>query len=142
MVFPSKNTLSTHKRDVHKSFKPCRDIVNCRYQVGCYFSHIPITAGMFRCYQCGEEFNSKNTMMIHRKIHGGVRECSKFVNNQCDRGDSCCWNHTVNNQVFQTVTENLPPPIQVKTTPNGILVNMLKTMETELMKIKAMLNIQ
>ena len=80
--------------------------------------------------------------MIHRKRHGGVRDCSKFVNNQCDRGDSCWWNHAINNQVFQTVTENLPPPIQVKTTPNIILVNMLKTMETELMKIKVMLNMQ
>ena len=142
MAFPSKNTLATHRRDVHKSFKPCRDIANCQYQVGCYFSHIPITSGMFRCYQCGEEFNSKNTMMIHRKIHGGVKDCSKFVNNRCDRGDGCWWNHTINNQVFQTVTENLPPPIQVKTTPNIILVNMLKTMETELMKIKVVLNME
>ena len=59
MFFPSKNTLSTHRMDVHRSFKPCRDITNCQYQLGCYFSHIPITAGMVRCYQCGEEFNSK-----------------------------------------------------------------------------------
>ena len=148
MFFPSKNTLSTHRMDVHRSFKRCRDITNCQYQLGCYFSHIPITAGMVRCYQCGEEFNSKNTMMIHRKIHGGVKDCSKLVNNQCDRGDTCWWNHTTNNQVFQKVKENLAPPIQgkeqpqmdIQNTPNVILVNMLKTMETELRKIKIMLN--
>ena len=87
-------------------------------------------------------------MMIHRKIHRGVKDCSKLVNNQCDRGDTCWWNHTTNNQVFQKVNENLAPPLQGKVQPqmeiqntqNVILVNMLKAMETELMKIKVMLN--
>ena len=66
-VFPSRNILSTHKADVHRTFKPCRDITNCRYQAGCYFSHVPVTVGKVRCFQCGEEFDTKHTMMIHRK---------------------------------------------------------------------------
>ena len=116
---------------------------------------MPITVGKVRCYQCGEEFNSKQTMMIHRKIHGEVKECSKLMINQCNRGDSCWWSHvTTDNQVFQQVKENLPPPIQRKEqleemktqteilkNPNEILVNMLKTMDTELKKIKQILNI-
>ena len=39
--FSSNNALSTHKRDVHRTYKPCRDIANCVYQAGCYFSHVP-----------------------------------------------------------------------------------------------------
>ena len=154
MIFSSKNALSTHRVDVHRSFKPCRDITNCQYQSGCYFSHFPVTVGKVRCFQCGEEFDSKHNMMIHRKIHGGVKVCLKLTNNQCDRGDSCWWSHTTSNQVFQKVEENLPPPIQRKeqltqmepqietqNKTNEILVNMLKTMDTELKKIKQILNI-
>ena len=81
-AFPSKNALSTHRADVHRSFKPCRDITNCQFQSGCFYSHIPITLGKVRCYQCGEEFASKNTMMIHRKVHGGVKECKTLSDNQ------------------------------------------------------------
>ena len=156
-AFPSKNALSTHRSDVHRSFKPCRDITNCQFQSGCFYSHIPITLGKVRCYQCGEEFASKNTMMIHRKVHGGVKECKKLSdNNKCDRGDDCWWSHIMNQQVFQKVQENLPPPIQrtqqmmyqqtpwiqqQQSTQNEILVSMLKTMDTELKKIKEVLNI-
>ena len=154
MILSSRNALSTHRADVHKSFKPCRDITNCQYQSGCYFSHVPVTVGKVRCFQCGEEFDSKHNMMIHRKIRGGVKVCLKLTNNQCDRGDSCWWSHTTSNQVFQKVEENLPPPIQRKeqltqmepqietqNKTNEILVNMLKTMDTELKKIKQILNI-
>ena len=91
--FSSNNALSTHKLDVHRSYKPCRDIANCVYQAGCYFSHVPVTLGKFRCFQCGEEFTTKNTMMIHRKIHRGVQECRSLINNQCNRGESCWWSH-------------------------------------------------
>ena len=150
-VFPSKNTLSTHRADVHRSFKPCRDINNCPYQSGCFYSHIPVNLGKFRCFQCGEEFHTKNTMMIHRKIHGGVQECKKLTNNQCDRGENCWWTHTMNQQDFQNVQENLRPPIQrtegmihqqhPQMISNEILVNMLQTMEMELKKIREVLNI-
>jgi DNA-directed RNA polymerase subunit RPC12/RpoP len=73
-TFMSKNSLSTHRMDVHRTFKPCREIASCQYQNGCYFSHTPVPLGKVRCYQCGEEFNSKNIMMVHRKIHGEVAE--------------------------------------------------------------------
>ena len=152
-VFPSKNTLSTHRLDVHRSFKTCRDITNCQYQAGCFFSHVPVTLGKVRCFQCGEEFDSKHTMMIHRKIHGGVKQCIRLTNNQCDRGDNCWWSHVSTNQVFQQVEQNLPPPInlphpmnqqqqmETQSPSNEILVSMLKVMETELKKIKNALKI-
>ena len=155
-TFPSKNALATHRSDVHRTFKPCRDIINCQYQTGCFFSHIPVPLGKVRCYQCGEEFNSTNTMMIHRKIHGEVQECRKMINNQCDRGEHCWWKHSNKKQVFQKEKENLVPPlqktqqmmnqpipmIQEQEKSNQILVKMLKTMDIELKKIKEMLNIQ
>ena len=28
-TFTSKNSLSTHRMDVHRTFKPCREIANC-----------------------------------------------------------------------------------------------------------------
>ena len=154
-VFPSRNALSTHRSDVHRTYKPCRDITNCQYQAGCYFSHIPVTLGKVRCYQCGEEFNTRNTMMIHRKIHGGVNECRRMITNECFKGDNCWWSHVLNQQVFQKVQENLPPPIQrsqliqqqpqmtetIQNKPNEVLVKMLKEMNTELKKIKEILNL-
>ena len=146
-VFLSKNSLSTHKTDVHRTYKPCRDMANCVYQSGCYFSHVPITLGKVKCYQCGEEFNTKNVMMIHRKIHGGVKDCLDLIRNQCSRGDHCWWNHTLTEQVFQQVKENLPPPIQIRQQPmniqmtqNQMIVNMLTVMDLVLNKIKEMLN--
>ena len=111
-TFVSRNMLSTHKTDVHRTYKPCRDMVNCVFQSGCYFSHVPVTLGKVRCFQCGEEFNTKNTMMIHRKIHGEVKDCIDLIKNQCSRGESCWWNHNIKEQVFRQVKENLPPPIQ------------------------------
>ena len=106
-------------------------------------SHVPVPIGKVRCYQCGEEFDSKNTMMIHRKVHGGVKDCQRFINSTCDRGDHCWWNHQTTQQVFQQVKENLPPPIpQVpQNLPHQILVNMLTVMDLELKKIKEVLNI-
>jgi hypothetical protein len=110
-----------------------------------------VSTGKVRCFQCGEEFETKNTLMIHRKIHGAVRVCTKLMNSQCDRGESCWWSHDMNKRVFQQVKENLPPPIQQETlqsqmgllnAPNQIIVDMLKTLDKELMKIKEVLNIK
>ena len=149
-VFQSRNGLSTHKADIHRTYKPCRDPINCVYQAGCYFSHVPVTTGKFRCFQCGDEFETKSTMMMHRRIHGGVKQCKNQSINQCSRGNSCWWNHEVTDQVFQKVQENLPPPIQNReqmqqqtsqSNQNQFLLNMLNVMETELKKIKDTLNI-
>ena len=155
--FSSNNALSKHKQDVHKTYKPCRDIANCVFQAGCYFSHVPVTLGKFRCFQCGEEFSTKNTMMIHRKIHGGVHECRSSITNQCNRGQSCWWSHKtkdqVQQQVFQKVQENLPPPIlnsqqqtaphshtEVQMTSNQMIVSMLLKMDLQLKKMKEAMN--
>jgi hypothetical protein len=46
--FLSKNALTAHKSDVHRTYKPCRDPVNCVYQAGCSFSQAPVTLGKVR----------------------------------------------------------------------------------------------
>ena len=103
--------LSKHRLDVHRTFKPCKNIMNCPYGDRCFYSHTPISENKFRCYQCNEEFDTKGNMMIHRKTHGEVRNCSRFLNNECERGNNCWWNHTNSRQVFRQVPGNLPPPI-------------------------------
>ena len=93
--------------------------------------------------------------MIHRKTHGEVRNCSRFLNNECERGNNCWWNHTNSRQVFRQVPGNLPPPIleqnQTSTTlrqysinrnrNNIAILETLKRMELEMNKVKEVLNI-
>lgn len=103
-------------------------------------------------------------MMIHRKIHGEVKDCIDLIKNQCSRGESCWWNHNLKEQVFQQVKEKLPPPIQnshvmqqeisqqeiqmsqqhqtMQMNPNQTILNMLTVMNLELMKVKEALNIK
>ena len=93
--------------------------------------------------------------MVHRKTHGAVRTRSRFLNNQCERGNDCWWNHTNNRQVFRHVPGNLPPPIleqnQTMTTlrqysinrnrNNIAILETLKRMELEMNKVKEVLKI-
>ena len=129
--------------------------MNCPYGNRCFYSHTPISENKFRCFQCNEEFDTKGDMMVHRKTHGEVRTCSRFLNNQCERGNDCWWNHTNNRQVFRHVPGNLPPPIleqnQTMTTlrqysinrnrNNIAILETLKRMELEMNKVKGVLNI-
>jgi hypothetical protein len=112
-VFKSKNQLSRHRKDVHVTFKPCREPNECPFQSECFFNHDPIPQGFFRCFQCGEEFRTRHTMMTHRKnIHEGVKVCIKYTYNQCKRGLNCWWKHEgQNNLDFQQAPENMAPPV-------------------------------
>ena len=75
---------STLSMNVHRTYKSCREMAqHCQYQNGCYFSHTTVPLEKVHCYQCGEEFSSKNVMKAHRKIHW-VAECRNFINNQCN----------------------------------------------------------
>ena len=91
-TFSSTSHLASHRREIHPTSKPCRNIDQCIFGLECYYSHIPIEEGCFRCYQCGEEFKSINEMMLHRKrTHEGVQDCKKFLTNQCTKGSETCW---------------------------------------------------
>ena len=149
-VFQSRNILLTHKADTHRSYNPCRDPVNCHYQAGCYFSHVPVTDGKIRCYQCGYEFDTIHAMLIHRKTQNGVKEWKNNLAGHCVRVENCWWKHEMKEKVFHQVKENLPPPLQnmqqtsqirMQNTQNQTVVNMLNAMEAEMKKIREMLNV-
>ena len=68
-TFTSEISPSTLRMNVHRTYKPCREMAHCQYQNGCYFNHTPVPLAKVRCYQSGEEFSSKNVMIAHRKLH-------------------------------------------------------------------------
>ena len=115
-MFKSKTDMKTHRKEIHKTFRPCRNPIACVFKEECVFNHDPIPDGLHRCFQCGKDFKTKNEMMIHRKIHVGVRICKNFLNNTCSRGSECWWNHnveshpTTQNSGFQQNPGNLAPP--------------------------------
>ena len=134
--FTSNSTLAQHRRENHPTSKPCRNIAQCKFGIECFYSHIPIQEGYFRCFQCGEEFETINLMMLHRKgNHDGVKMCKKFLEDNCTKGSECWWLHeTVD---FQQIPENPAPPEKVWTnlkpkqtdqTPNVMNNTILKMM--------------
>ena len=76
------------------------------------FSLAVISAMSQLVYEKLDATSVVNIMMIHRKVHGEVKDCIDLIKNQCSRGESCWWNHNLKEQVFRQVKENLPPPIQ------------------------------
>ena len=85
-IFTSKNKMGQHRRENHPTYKPCRNIDQCIYQIDCFYSHTPIPQGLFRCFHCGKEFESLNIMMIHKKEnHKGVKTCQRFIENKCTK---------------------------------------------------------
>ena len=87
------------------------------------------------CYVCSEKFETKTSMMIHRKNNHKelVSKCTNFSQNKCIFGDKTCWflhedtdmeiekenrnekrKTDENNQAmsfFQKVFRNIKPPI-------------------------------
>ena len=54
----------------------------------------PWPDGKCRCFQCGNVFNTINKMMIRRKKnHDKVKLCKNYLNNKCQRGELCWWDH-------------------------------------------------
>ena len=98
--FNNIHEMKIHKKTNHGSHKLCRhfsinDPTRCSHGQYCTFSHIPILEGKHRCFDCGEDFNSKNDMMLHRKsIHKErVIICRKFVHGQCRLNTECWFTH-------------------------------------------------
>ena len=155
-TFNSKNQVARHRKDVHPSFKPCRNMNQCQFQSECFFSHEPIPEGEFRCYMCGDNFKTMSEMMIHRKNNHSedLKPCKKFITNQCRNGSHCWWPHENQPSIFWQATENLAPPSQIwstwnmnqpstqqqPTNPNNLkLLRMLKKLEENLQQINQMI---
>ena len=113
--FTIKSDMVKHRKQIHPTFKPCRNPVGCIFKEECFFNHEPIPEGKKRCFQCGTFFNSIDAMMVHRKNnHDGVKTCQ---NRKCVRGKNCWWihdkpNQTEQSQGFQQCPVNMAPPLQ------------------------------
>ena len=107
--------MTKHRRETHYTFKPCRNIISCIFEEECVVNHDPIPVGLHRCFQCGNDYSSKNEMMIHRKnAHEGVKTCKNYLQNKCQRDTECWWKHDNNSEEnldFQQNPVNLAPPI-------------------------------
>ena len=91
-------------------------------------------ANSFTCTFCGESFESKTELMVHRKTKhkSKVRMCTNFMQNNCKFESKACWyshdeeemdvdedigkkignyEEDVSEAVFQRVRVNLRPPI-------------------------------
>ena len=89
--FYDRKTLEEHKKRTHKSFKPCRNLPNCRYGSDCIFNHGIVNNDMYLCYECGEETKTLDDLMLHRKKKHVVNDCLKHLTNSCPYGIQKCW---------------------------------------------------
>ena len=146
-TFRDQQEIANHRRLAHKTYKPCKNIAMCTFGPNCYYSHDPIPDGKFRCFQCGNIFQSTNDMMLHRKnLHENIKICKKFIKNECDRGDICWWSHKINNNQnkdFQRAPINLEPPlwtgkpmIQTQAQIDPIMLQILKKLEEDMIQMK------
>ena len=87
--FPNKNDLINHKKIMHKTYQPCRSPNNCSWGEECLFNHEELGENMFICYQCGEKFDSRHKVMIHRRIVHKNEICRAYLKGSCEF--SPCW---------------------------------------------------
>ena len=150
-TFKSRMEMTKHRKETHYTFKPCKNLNVCVFKEECIFNHDPILEGLHRCFQCGNDFQTKNEMMIHRKnTHEGVKTCKNFVNNKCRRDWECWWKHdnqSKQNLDFQQNPENLAPPIismrewpLISDQTNQTIPKMIQMIEQNLAMIKNMCN--
>ena len=91
--FNTDNELQEHKQR-HKTFKPCRNIPDCEFGMNCLYNHNTYDKNKSLCYECGNEFNTFNELMFHRKSKHTMRACENFMQNRCRFSSERCWfNH-------------------------------------------------
>ena len=101
--FNTNNELQEHKQR-HKTFKPCRNIPDCEFGINCLYNHNNYDKNKSLCYECGNEFNTFNELMFHRKSKHTMRACKNFMQNRCRfSGERCWFNH--NNSIDQHQTK-------------------------------------
>ena len=153
--FISNSNLAQHRREQHPTYQPCRNMSQCKYNIDCFYSHIPIPEGMSRCFQCGDEFGSQEEMMFHRKeTHPeSVKICRKYLANQCNKTEGCWWLHIMTD--FQQIPIYPAPPDkkQVWSSPqtnqqpnqqtiNHTMMSMIQTFQESINMMKMMIQQQ
>ena len=83
---------------------------DCSYGTRCHYSHEPLKKA-FRCFQCGEEFNNRGEMMIHRKKVHVAEDCKSFLKDgNCRYNERCWWSHPFEAEGFWGTTQTPTPP--------------------------------
>ena len=75
--------------------KPCQNFAtnNCEYGEECWYKHIVLKPGEHLCYQCGDIFERKSTLLNHiRNFHNDP--CLKYLEGKCTYGRRCIYKHT------------------------------------------------
>ena len=99
-TFLEKWSLMRHRKDEHpNTVAPCRTEMDgkCSFTAKmCWWNHEVNKDNQnqnIKCFVCNETFNSKSTMMKHRKRNhpGLVRKCSLFIQNNCKFQNDTCW---------------------------------------------------
>ena len=156
-TFMKADIMIEHRKNTHKTFKPCRNKSNCPYQDNCLYSHKVIIDNTHICYECGDEMTTFIDLMNHRRTNHQMRTCTKFQENNCMFTSESCWydhgntskqktettssrktnsNSSSQPPVFQDPPVNLAPPEQ-----NPSMATWLKmmTMMTELNAMMTMM---
>ena len=97
--FMEKRNFMLHRKAKHiESVAVCKNSVEgkCVFSSEiCFWKHKPdnMNVNSIECFICTETFQSKDSMMKHRKIehHHIVKLCYKQMNNECTFGDEKCW---------------------------------------------------
>ena len=109
-TFENKDSMESHRKKNHPTFKPCFNISDCSYGIRCHFSHIPMKKA-YRCFQCGDEFNTRSDMMVHRKETHQVEDCREFLKDaKCRYKDRCWWAHPFESEGFWDASKKQTPP--------------------------------
>jgi transcription elongation factor Elf1 len=133
--FSTKSDLMKHRKDKHLiTVAYCKNNLKgtCYYSTKmCWWNHSDPDKDADRgengikCFICDQNFQSKSSMMIHRKKEHKniVRNCNLFPENKCRFEEEACWyrHGEVDEEdvtekpaasVFHKVQENLEPPIE------------------------------
>ena len=104
--------METHRKKSHPTYKPYLNMEACSYGVKCHFSHEPQKKA-YRCYQCGEEFNTRSDMMVYRKNYHELEDCREFLKNaKCRYNENCWWAHPFEGEGFWDAPQTQTPPIR------------------------------
>ena len=89
--FDDNQTLLEHRQSMHKTFKPCKNMLDCKFQNDCFFNHSKIDSNSFICYECGKLFPAVSDLMNHRKNTHEKRMCKRFLEDTCNFANDKCW---------------------------------------------------
>ena len=158
MQFQMKYQLRNHMTEEHKTHKPCRKFAtnSCEFDADCRFNHIILEQNQAICFQCGNIFDDKRSLMRHIEEQHGSILCNKFAAGKCTYGNKCLYKHDSNlnqehsdqeqnqirNNTFSNQTQGFQDPSPNADPPNWPSLPQQKTtanQQDQLIQIKTMM---